>query len=45
MPHGSRQQELADDYAAMRDFFMSEPPKFSDILNSLQAIEQQANAK
>ncbi len=45
MPHGSRQQELADDYAAMRDFLMSEPPKFSDILNSLQAIEQQANAK
>jgi hypothetical protein len=43
MPQGSRQQELADDYAAMRDFFMSEPPPFSDILKSLQHIEQQAN--
>ena len=43
-PQGSRQQELADDYAAMRDFFMSEPPKFADILKSLQTIEQQTNA-
>lgn len=43
-PQGSRQQELADDYAAMRDFFMSEPPAFADILKSLQTIEQQTNA-
>jgi hypothetical protein len=43
-PQGSKQQELADDYAAMRDFFMGEPPAFSDILKSLQQIEQQTNS-
>ena len=43
MPEGPRTQELADDYAAMRDFFMSEPPPFDDVLASLQTIEQQAN--
>jgi len=42
-PKGSRQDELADDYKAMRDFFMSEPPPFEDILESLQNIEQQTN--
>lgn len=45
MPQGSRLQELAADYTAMRDFFMSEPPDFNDILASLQTIEQQANAQ
>ena len=42
-PRGRRQQELENDYTAMRDFFMSEPPAFSDILQSLHHIEQQAN--
>lgn len=42
-PEGPRLKELEADYAAMRDFFMSEPPKFSHILASLQTIEQQAN--
>ncbi len=44
VPEGARVKELADDYNAMRDFFMSEPPKFSDILKSLQRIEQQTNS-
>ena len=43
-PKGSKQQALADDYAAMHDFFISEPPKFCDILKSLQLIEQQTNS-
>lgn len=43
MPEGSRKQDLADDYAAMRDFFMSEPPPFDNILASLQTIEDAAN--
>lgn len=43
MPEGPRKQEFADDYAAMRDFFMSEPPPFDDILASLTTIEEYAN--
>jgi hypothetical protein len=30
--------------AVMCDFFMGEPPAFSDILKSLQQIEQQTNS-
>ena len=45
VPEGPRQKELADDYAAMRDFFMAEPPPFEDILKSLQIIQQQANTQ
>lgn len=44
VPEGSRLQELEDDYAAMRDFFMAEPPPFEDILESLKTIEQKTNA-
>ena len=43
VPNEPRQKELREDYAAMRDFFMSEPPKFDDILESLKMIEQQTN--
>ena len=43
VPTGPRQKELAEDYAAMRDFFMFQPPKFEDILESLKIIEQHAN--
>jgi len=43
MPNGSRLDELAADYAAMRDFFMAEPPPFAEILQSLQIIEEQTN--
>ncbi len=43
VPEGARLKELADDYKAMRDFFMSEPPDFTDILTSLQTIEQHSN--
>ena len=38
-----RQKEIAEDYAAMRDFFMFQPPNFEDILESLKIIEQHAN--
>ena len=27
----------------MRDFYMSDPPNFNAVLNSLKAIESQAN--
>jgi hypothetical protein len=37
-------QELADDYAAMRDFFMTDPPPFKDIIESLRTIEHKTNA-
>lgn len=43
VPEGARLKELAADYKAMRDFFMSEPPDFTDILTSLQTIEQYSN--
>lgn len=44
-PKGSRQEELADDYKAMKDFFMTDnPPPFEKILKSLETIEQRTNA-
>lgn len=44
VPTGSRLEALAADYAAMRDFFMAEPPPFEDIIQSLMTIEQQTNS-
>jgi hypothetical protein len=43
VPEGRRQAELEKDYKDMRDFFMSDPPNFDTVLNSLKAIEMQAN--
>jgi len=43
VPEGPRQAELEKDYKDMRDFFMSDPPNFDAVLNSLKAIEVQAN--
>jgi hypothetical protein len=43
VPEGPRQAELAQDYQNMRDFFMSAPPHFDAVLNSLKRIELQAN--
>jgi len=42
-PEGDSQVELEKDYKDMRDFFMSDPPNFNAVLNSLKAIESQAN--
>jgi hypothetical protein len=42
-PEGARIAELEKDYIAMRDFFMSDPPHFNAVLDSLKVIEAQAN--
>lgn len=42
-PSPARRTELKRDYEAMRDFFMSKPPEFSQLMTSLQQIERQAN--
>lgn len=43
VPEGPRKNELEQDYQDMRDFFMGDPPHFDAVLNSLKAIEIQAN--
>ncbi len=43
-PTASRRAELARDYAAMREMFMSEPPSFDELVESLIAIESEINA-
>jgi hypothetical protein len=43
VPEGPRQAELEKDYRDMRDFFMSDPPTFDSVLNSLKSIEVRAN--
>jgi hypothetical protein len=43
VPEGPRKNEFEKDYQDMRDFFMGDPPHFDAVLNSLKAIETQAN--
>lgn len=43
VPHGYREEQLANDYSDMLVFFMSDPPPFEEILESLQIIEKRTN--
>lgn len=45
VPSKERQVVLANDYAAMRPMFMSEPPAFTDLLRELANAEQIINGK
>jgi hypothetical protein len=43
-PAPQRQADLAQDYAAMRPMFMSEPPPFASLMEQLAETEQRLNA-
>lgn len=45
MPATTRQRALAQDYAIMRPMFMSEPPPFADLMQSLVQAEQTLNQR
>lgn len=44
LPAGSRQAALAQDYATMRPMFLSEPPTFDTLLETLAGAEATLNA-
>lgn len=44
MPPPSRRDELGNDYARMRDMFLTEPPSFDDVLARLAEAEATINA-
>jgi hypothetical protein len=43
VPPGSRLAELERDYHAMRDMFLSPPPSFQSLMETVSALEQQLN--
>ena len=38
-----RLPELRADFLAMRDFFLSDPPPFEDLIDTMQRIESSVN--
>lgn len=44
LPPASRLPALAQDYAAMRPMFLSEPPRFDELVTQLQMAEQAFNS-
>ncbi len=43
LPPKTRQADLAQDYATMRPMFMTEPPAFADLMQTLAQAEQDIN--
>jgi hypothetical protein len=43
LPPHERRPELARDYRAMRDMYLSEPPSFDDVVSVLAELEQRIN--
>ena len=45
VPPRERRQELERDYQAMRDYYLSEPPSFDEVLSVLHELEQRINER
>lgn len=43
MPAKNRREELAEDYLKMREMFFEAPPKFENILQRIQEVEEEIN--
>lgn len=43
LPHGSRINDLRKDYKSMRVMYLSEPPRFEEILDTLRELEERIN--
>ena len=39
----ARREELAQDYAAMRDMFFHEPPLWEEVIKTLEELETRIN--
>jgi hypothetical protein len=43
VPPEARREELARDYAAMRDMFFHEPPLWDDVIKTMENLENRIN--